>query len=124
MEQTLHEVTHPKMATAMGTTDESLQRREIILFWHKINSGALFKLFKEKESIPAKTLRRKLGRRNYENFRDQILIVNSYLVEKDILEPFKIYWTTENGREHKAIHKKENVLLETRNNSLFITMKA
>ena len=100
-----------------------MQRKEIILHLSNKKQGNLYNLFTQNEKIPAKTLRRKMGRRNYENFRDQILNINEYLQEKGIREPFKIYWTTENGREHKVIHKNENATLETRENSLFITMQ-
>ena len=92
----------------------ALPEKEIILCLPNKNQTTLYQIFKENTRIPAKVLRRKIGRRNYERFRDQILTVNNYLKEKGILEPFRIYWTAENGREHKVIHKNENAIVETR----------
>ena len=112
------------MITPKGDKGEILPKREIILYLPNKKQGEIFQLFKENKKVPVKILRRKIGRRIYETFKDQILTVNKYLREKGIIEPFKMYWTTENGREHKVIHKQENVLLETREKGLFITMNA
>src|SRR3989338_1160440 len=109
---------HSKMTTERENHGNVLQTKEIILFIPNKKQEEIFQLFKESKKVPVKILRRTIGRRIYETFKDQILTVNKYLREKGIIEPFKMYWTTENGREHKVIHKQENVLLETREKGL------
>lgn len=112
------------MVTARGDRGDALPEREIILCLPNKNQTALSQIFKENQKVPTKVLRQKLGRRQYEYFRDQILTINKHLKSKGILEPFQVYWTPEFGREQKAIQKRENTVLETGENCLFITVKS
>lgn len=82
-----------------------MQRKEIILHLSNRKQGNLYNLFTQNEKIPAKTLRRKIGRRQYDNFKELLLVVNEFLETKGIPRPILTSYEEKDGRVNKYYSK-------------------
>lgn len=111
------------MVTGRGDKGDALPEREIILQLPIKNKILLSQIFKENTKIPATSLKRKLGRRQYDNFKEIILEANNFLSSKGLPYPFLITFEEIDGRISKFYMKNIQLELEQKEKSLFAMLK-
>lgn len=97
------------MVTGRGDKGDALPEKEIILCLPSKSQGSLFSAFTREPVIPTKALRRKVGQRQYDNFRRNIPKINAVLQDLGAQPIFITEWSEVNGREQKIIKIRENI---------------